>query len=149
MGGFGSGRHWLSRKSTTFEYRRLDVRRWQRDGLLVPGRTSACNGYQTAKWLPPSTCVLETIRCSYATGTARAEGLANRTTISRPPAMDTLQLRRAASLVPLPSARLGDVWRFCTAPAASSPVGTAAGSGITASENRPLIERCTGRRRSA
>ncbi len=46
MGGFGSGRHWLSRKSTTFEYRRLDVRRWQRDGLLVPGRSFGL------QWIP-------------------------------------------------------------------------------------------------
>ena len=32
MGGLGSGRY--SGKSTTSEYRRIDVRRWQRDGLL-------------------------------------------------------------------------------------------------------------------
>ena len=37
MGGFGSGRHWLSRKATTSQYWQLDVRRWQRDGLLVLG----------------------------------------------------------------------------------------------------------------
>jgi hypothetical protein len=39
MGGFGSGRHWDSRKATTFEYWQLDVRRWQRDGLLLAGRS--------------------------------------------------------------------------------------------------------------
>ena len=33
MGGFGSGRRYSS-KGTTSEYRRIDVRRWQRDGLL-------------------------------------------------------------------------------------------------------------------
>ena len=38
MGGPGSG-HWyrLSKKDTVEGYRRLDVRRWQRDGLLKPG----------------------------------------------------------------------------------------------------------------
>lgn len=38
MGGPGTG-HWyrLSKKDTVEGYRRLDVRRWQRDGLLKPG----------------------------------------------------------------------------------------------------------------
>ena len=39
MGGPGSGRHWhYGAKDTTDDYRMLDVRRWQRDGLLTPGR---------------------------------------------------------------------------------------------------------------
>lgn len=39
MGGLGSGRHWhYGGKDTTDDYRTLDVRRWQRDGLLTPGR---------------------------------------------------------------------------------------------------------------
>ena len=39
MGGMGSGRHWhWGAKSTTTEYRSIDVRRWARDGLLEPGR---------------------------------------------------------------------------------------------------------------
>jgi len=38
MGGFGSGRR-LQSKNTTNDYRRLDVRRLQRDGFLKPGRT--------------------------------------------------------------------------------------------------------------
>lgn len=38
MGGIGSGRRWhWDAKSTTDDYRRLDVRRWARDGLLEPG----------------------------------------------------------------------------------------------------------------
>lgn len=41
MGGSGSGRRWYS-KATTFEYYQLDVRRWQRDGLLVAGRSFVC-----------------------------------------------------------------------------------------------------------
>ncbi len=37
MGGIGSGRRWhYSAKDTTSDYRSIDVRRWQRDGLLVP-----------------------------------------------------------------------------------------------------------------
>ncbi|MCU7796499.1 MAG: hypothetical protein KZQ75_05160 [Candidatus Thiodiazotropha sp. (ex Myrtea spinifera)] len=37
MGGVGSGRHWYSgAKDTTDDYRSIDVRRWNRDGLLVP-----------------------------------------------------------------------------------------------------------------
>lgn len=39
MGGIGSGRRWhYGAKNTTNDYRALDVRRWQRDGLLSPGR---------------------------------------------------------------------------------------------------------------
>lgn len=41
MGGYGSGRQFG--KSTTDTYRRLDVRRLQRDGLLTPGRTYGWN----------------------------------------------------------------------------------------------------------
>ena len=37
MGGMGSGRHWYwGAKDTTGDYRAVDVRRWQRDGLLAP-----------------------------------------------------------------------------------------------------------------
>lgn len=37
MGGMGSGRHWYwGASNTTDDYRAIDVRRWQRDGLLVP-----------------------------------------------------------------------------------------------------------------
>lgn len=39
MGGMGSGRRWhYGANDTTNDYRALDVRRWQRDGLLTPGR---------------------------------------------------------------------------------------------------------------
>jgi hypothetical protein len=38
MGGSGSGRRFNSR-STTCDYHALDVRRWQRERLLVPGRS--------------------------------------------------------------------------------------------------------------
>lgn len=38
MGGIGSGRHWHhSAKALTDDYRKLDVRRWAREGLLHPG----------------------------------------------------------------------------------------------------------------
>ncbi|MBM4208585.1 MAG: hypothetical protein FJ190_11460 [Gammaproteobacteria bacterium] len=38
MGGRGSGKRWhFSANETTDSYRFLDVRRWQRDGLLKPG----------------------------------------------------------------------------------------------------------------
>jgi hypothetical protein len=38
MGGSGSGRRWLpGSKDTAEDYRSIDVRRWKRDGLLVPG----------------------------------------------------------------------------------------------------------------
>ncbi len=37
MGGMGSGRHWYwGARDTTGDYRAIDVRRWQRDGLLAP-----------------------------------------------------------------------------------------------------------------
>jgi len=39
MGGMGSGRHWYwGANDTTNDYRAIDVRRWQCDGLLTPGR---------------------------------------------------------------------------------------------------------------
>ena len=41
MGGSGSGRRWYS-KATTSDYYQLDVRRWQREGLLSPGRPFVC-----------------------------------------------------------------------------------------------------------
>ena len=43
MGGYGSG-HRYSSKNTTSAYRRIDVRRWQREGLLEP-----C-GFFSWKW---------------------------------------------------------------------------------------------------
>lgn len=40
MGGLGSGRRWYyGASNTTNDYRAIDVRRWQRDGFLTPGRT--------------------------------------------------------------------------------------------------------------
>jgi hypothetical protein len=40
MGGMGSGRHWyLNAKNTTDDYRAIDVRRWNREGLLKPGES--------------------------------------------------------------------------------------------------------------
>ena len=43
MGGMGSGRHWYcGANNTTEDYRSIDVRRWQRDGLLSP--------YQSFGW---------------------------------------------------------------------------------------------------
>nr|VFK11522.1 MAG: hypothetical protein BECKLPF1236A_GA0070988_1005615 [Candidatus Kentron sp. LPFa]VFK27689.1 MAG: hypothetical protein BECKLPF1236C_GA0070990_1005015 [Candidatus Kentron sp. LPFa] len=42
MGGIGSGRRWRDdAKNTTNDYRALDVRHWQRDGLLEPGHDFA------------------------------------------------------------------------------------------------------------
>lgn len=39
MGGIGSGRHWhYGAKDTVEGYRSIDVRRWQREGLLTPRR---------------------------------------------------------------------------------------------------------------
>jgi hypothetical protein len=39
MGGLNSGRRWhYGAKDTTDDYRSIDVRRWQRDGLLTPGQ---------------------------------------------------------------------------------------------------------------
>lgn len=38
MGGIGSGQHWhYGAKDTTCDYRSVDVRRWNREGLLAPG----------------------------------------------------------------------------------------------------------------
>jgi hypothetical protein len=40
MGGIGSGRHWqFGSKDTTNDYCQIDIRRWQRDGLLAPNNS--------------------------------------------------------------------------------------------------------------
>ncbi len=40
MGGSGSGRHWYpGTRDTTSEYRSIDVRRWQKDGLLTSNQS--------------------------------------------------------------------------------------------------------------
>lgn len=43
MGGFGSGRRHQGGRGTTSDYRSLDVRRLQRDGLLAPGQVFGWN----------------------------------------------------------------------------------------------------------
>jgi hypothetical protein len=43
MGGMGSGRRYQSGKRTTDDYRKLDVRRLHRDGLLTPGQSFGWN----------------------------------------------------------------------------------------------------------
>ncbi|MEK6785498.1 MAG: hypothetical protein AABY61_08460 [Nitrospirota bacterium] len=53
MGGMGSGRHWhYGANDTTDDYRAIDVRRWQREGLLIAGcvfgRQWSRNGEVTA-----------------------------------------------------------------------------------------------------
>jgi hypothetical protein len=38
MGGIGSGKRWhYGAKDTTEDYMPIDIRRWQREGLLTPG----------------------------------------------------------------------------------------------------------------
>ena len=40
MGGIGSGRRWhYGTKQTVDGWRAIDIRHWQREGLLIPGRT--------------------------------------------------------------------------------------------------------------
>jgi hypothetical protein len=42
MGGLGSGRHWhVGKKDSTQDYYQIDIRLWQRGGLLEPGRRFA------------------------------------------------------------------------------------------------------------
>jgi len=49
MGGPGSGPYSFLAKETTSECRQLDVRRWQRQGLLEPGQSFVCNWQQEAE----------------------------------------------------------------------------------------------------
>ena len=46
MGGIGSGRRDQGGKDTTSDYRALDVRRLQREGMLAPGRAFGWNWYR-------------------------------------------------------------------------------------------------------
>ena len=39
MGGIGSGRSYFSAKETTQDYISIDIRRWNRDGLLAPNKS--------------------------------------------------------------------------------------------------------------
>ena len=43
MGGMGSGRRYQGGKDTTSDMRALDIRRIQRDGLLIPGQALGWN----------------------------------------------------------------------------------------------------------
>ena len=44
MGGIGSGPYWgLATKECTDDHRQIDIRRWKREGLLVPGQTFEYN----------------------------------------------------------------------------------------------------------
>jgi len=46
MGGSGSGRHWhYGSKSTVNSYRSIDIRKWHRKKLLIPGSAFV------AKWI--------------------------------------------------------------------------------------------------
>ena len=45
MGGYGSGRRRFDKKTLVEELRSIDVRRWKRDGHLIPGRTFVWNWY--------------------------------------------------------------------------------------------------------
>ena len=48
MGGIGSGNRWrYGTKSTTDQFRSIDVRRWKRDGLLAPDQHF---GWQWTQW---------------------------------------------------------------------------------------------------
>lgn len=53
MGGRGSGRHYRwDTKNATDDFRSIDIRRWHREKLLIPGqsfsRQWACDGKETA-----------------------------------------------------------------------------------------------------
>lgn len=49
MGGIGSGRRYQGGKDTTSDYRSLDVRRLQRDDLLIPDRSFGWNWYRNGE----------------------------------------------------------------------------------------------------
>ena len=80
MGGWGSGRG-QSGKDTTSDYRALDVRRLQRDGLLTPGRSFGWNWTRDSETVASIQVRTETDRIilNYRTKAAAATG--NRWTI--------------------------------------------------------------------
>lgn len=49
MGGLGSGRRYQHGKDCTDEYRQLDVRHWQREGLLQAGTSFSCSWSRNGK----------------------------------------------------------------------------------------------------
>ena len=45
MGGLGSGQRWSSKKTTSC-YLRMDIRKWRRDGLVLPLERFFCGGWR-------------------------------------------------------------------------------------------------------
>lgn len=76
MGGMGSGRRWhWGAKSTTGEFLRLDIRRWAREGYLVPGRAFTWQWtYQDARTASIRASIqIEGVRLTYQSSAAGGE----------------------------------------------------------------------------
>ena len=128
MGGPGSGNRWrYGAKSTTGDYRTLDVRRWAREGVLRPGYWGGWqwtrNGETVAsiQMRAEQDRVILIYRHRSGDGLWKDEHYAVR--IVRTPC--NLGGSRARFICP--AVDCGRPWRFSTA-AASSPVGAAIGS---------------------
>ena len=144
MGGSGSGRHWhFGAKDTTDDYRTLDVRRWQREGYLEPGRWFGWQWTRDGETVASIQVRAESDRVilSYR---HQQRGGGEWKSEEYPVYLDRTPCAHAG-LVPLPGQRRratgGDPVRTA---ARSSPVGTATGGPIPASGKHPMSEQRDG-----
>ena len=136
MGRLGSGRHWhFSANDTTDDYRAIDVRRWQREGLLTPGRVFGSQWSRNGEVVASIQVHVETDRVCliYRHRSASSEWKDENYPVWldwTPCSLGGPGARRAA---------VGGAWRFSMA-AASSPVVIATGWPIPASVKPGMVE---------
>lgn len=140
MGGSGSGRYWhFGAKDTTDDYQILDVRRWQRDGYLEPGRWFGWQWMRDDKTVASIQVQAESdgVILSYRHRGGGGEWKSEDYPIYLDRTPCTYGGTRPGFAARLEDA--GDGWRSCTV-ARSSPAGTATGWLIPASGNHSMSE---------
>ena len=103
MGGCGSGRHWhFGAKDTTDDYRTLDVRRWQREGYLEPGRRFGWQWTRDSETVASIQVRSRAKPCDPQLPAPERRRGVEKGGVSCWPRPNALHLRRHAGLVPLP-----------------------------------------------
>nr|VFJ66706.1 MAG: hypothetical protein BECKDK2373C_GA0170839_11537 [Candidatus Kentron sp. DK] len=107
MGGIGSGRRWhYDAKDTTGDYRSIDVRRLQRDGLLAPGRAFNWQWFRDDEVVGSIRVLTEADRVILDYRHQRGDSDWKEKNYPVLPGLDSLQLWRKTRLVPLPRPQL-------------------------------------------